>query len=74
MIPAGTASRLRQLEPQIRSGELTDDDRRFLATFLREYAELFRLLKDPSTSMDDIYRHLPDEENDTAADDTASGD
>ncbi|MCH5374340.1 MAG: hypothetical protein JJ992_10200 [Planctomycetes bacterium] len=53
---------------------MTDDDRRFLATFLREYAELFRLLKDPSTSMDDIYRHLPDEENDTAADDTASGD
>ena len=64
---------LEQLDQRINSGQHTAEDCRLLRTLIASYGELLNLLKDPDTTLDDIFPHLPDCGRGTAATDGADG-
>ena len=64
-------NQLKQLSQRAKSGQLSDEDAQLLGALIQSYKELVDLLKDPSTSQDDLDQYLRSDKNDTAADDAA---
>ena len=63
---------LEQLELRAKSEQFTREDRQLVKALIASHIELVNLLKDPDTSLDDVYQHLSSDENDTPASDPAS--
>ncbi len=63
---------LKRLDQRAKSRQFTAEDYQLLRTLLGSHRKLVNLLKDPDTSLDDLYQHLSGDEHDTATDVTAS--
>jgi hypothetical protein len=63
---------LGQLDQRAKSGQMTSEDRQLLMKLIESHIELVSLLKDPNTSLDDVYQYLSPDGNETAIDDAAS--
>lgn len=61
-------SQLNQLEQSAKSGKYTAEDIAVLRTLIRTHTDLINLLKDPDTSLDDVYQYLSRDEHDTPTD------
>ena len=66
-------NQLNKLEQCAKSGRYTAEDIAVLKTLIRRHTDLIKLLKDPDTSLDDVYQYLSRDENDTPAD-SSTGD
>ena len=64
-------NQLKKLEQCAESGQYTAEDIAVLKTLIRSHMDLINLLKDPDTSLDDVYQYLSRDENDTPADSSA---
>jgi hypothetical protein len=64
-------NQLNQLDQRAKSGQMTTEDRRLLVALIKSHTELVNLLKDPDTSLKDLYAYLPSDKNDTATDGAA---
>ena len=58
-------NQLKQLERRAKSGRFTSEVRQLLRTRIASHQELINLLKDPNSSLDDLYACLPSEGNNT---------
>ncbi len=63
---------LKQLGEQAKSGQFTPEGYQLLRTLIASHRELVNLLKDPDSSLDDVYQYLLSDENDTLTDGPAS--
>ena len=64
---------LNKLKQCAKSGKYTAEDIAVLRKLIRCHLDLRNLLKDPDTSLDDVYQYLGRDENPTSAD-TPAGD
>lgn len=64
-------NQLNKLRQSAKSGEYTAEDIAVLMTLISSYTDLINLLKDPDTSLDDVYQYLSRDENDTPTDSPA---
>ena len=64
-------NQLKKLEQCAKSGQYTAEDIAVLGRLIRTHMDLMNLLKDPDTSLDDVYQYLSRDENDTPADSPA---
>jgi hypothetical protein len=62
---------LNKLKQCAKSGKYTAEDIAALRRLIRCHVDLRNLLKDPGTSLDDVYRYLGQDENHTPADSPA---
>ena len=58
---------LNKLKQCAKSGQYTAEDIAVLGRLIRTHMDLMNLLKDPDTSLDDVYQYLSRDENDTPA-------
>jgi hypothetical protein len=58
---------LNKLKQCAKSGKHTAEDIAVLRKLIRCHMDLRNLLKDPDTSLDDVYQYLERDENDTPA-------
>ena len=65
------SNQLDKLEQCAKSGRYAAEDIAVLQMLIRCHTDLMNLLKDPDTSLDDVYRRLSRDEDDTAADSSA---
>jgi len=65
-------NQLKKLEQCAKSGQYTAEDLAVLKTLIRLHMDLRNLLKDPDTSLDDVYQYLSRDENDRPTDRPAS--
>ena len=65
-------NQLKKLEQCAESGEYTAEDIGVLRALIRSHTDLINLLKDPDTSLDDVYQYLGQDENHTPADSPAA--
>jgi len=65
-------NQLKKLHERAKSRQLTAEDRELVIALIQSYRELVNLLKDPGTSLDDLYQHLGSYENDTASGDATN--
>ena len=61
-------SQQKKLEQCAESGQYTAEDIAVLSKLIRCHMDLRNLLKDPNTSLDDVYEYLGQDENPTPAD------
>jgi hypothetical protein len=61
-------SQLDKLNECAKSGRYTAEDIAVLRTLIRQHTDLIKLLKDPNTSLDDVYRYISQDEGDSPAD------
>lgn len=65
-------NQLKHLDQCAKSRQFTAEDYQLLKTLFSTHRELVNLLKDPDTSLDDVYEFLSSDEDDTRASDPAS--
>jgi len=65
-------NQLKKLEQCAKSGQYTAEDIAALKTLICSHTDLMNLLKDPDTSLDDVYQYLSRDENETPTDRPAS--
>ena len=65
-------NQLKQLEQRAKSGQLTPEDRQLLRRLIASHRELLNLLKDPDSTLEDLYACLPSDGNDRRSTDHAS--
>lgn len=58
-------NQLKQLDQRAKLGQFTAEDCLLLRTLIESHRELVNLLKDPDSSLDDLYPYLPGDGNDT---------
>ena len=58
-------NQLKQLDERAKSGQFTPEDCQLLRTLIASHRELVNLLKDPDSTLDDLYACLPSDGNDT---------
>jgi hypothetical protein len=63
---------LNKLKQCAKSGKYTAEDIAVLRKLIRSHMDLRNLLKDPNTSLDDVYQYLGQDENHTPADSPAA--
>ena len=61
-------NQLKRLDQCAKSRQFTAEDYQLLKTLFSTHRELVNLLKDPDTSLDDVYQYLERDENPTSAD------
>ena len=62
---------LNKLKQCAKSGKYTAEDIAVLSKLISCHIDLMNLLKDPDTSLDDVYQYLGRDENHTSADSPA---
>ena len=65
-------NQLKQLEQRAKSGQFTPEDRQLLRRLIASHRELLNLLKDPDSTLEDLYACLPSEKNDRRSTDHVS--
>ena len=58
-------NQLKKLHERAKSRQLTAEDRELVIALIQSYRELVNLLKDPDSTLDDLYACLPSDGNDT---------
>jgi len=64
-------NQLKKLDQRAKSGNFTSEDCQLLRTLIASHKELINLLKNPDTSLDDVFQYLPSDDNDIAIDGAA---
>ena len=56
---------LKQLEQRAKTEQFTRKDGQLVRTLIASHCELIKLLKDPNSTIEDLYAYLPSDGNDT---------